>query len=121
MKQHQPVLPRETIEFLNVNPGWFYVDCTVGMGGHSKAILDTSAPDGFLLGLDRDEEAIRMAANTLVEFKGRVKLEHRDYRMLTTVLEEASLASPHGVLADFGISLLQLTSPERGFSFQSEG
>src|SRR5262249_48140758 len=67
------------------------------------------------------EEAIRIAVEQLKQFEGRFQLVHRDYRMLTTVLEENSFRSPVGILADLGPSLLHFTSPERGFSFQTEG
>jgi len=121
MRLHRPVLLQESVELLNCKSGGFYVDCTAGMGGHSERILEFSSPDGELLAIDRDEEAIRFIQPRLAAYKHRVTFVQTDYRMLKTVLQEYKLREPSGILADFGISLLQLTSPDRGFSFQTEG
>jgi 16S rRNA (cytosine1402-N4)-methyltransferase len=91
------------------------------MGGHAEKILELSAPDGRLLGLDRDEEAVRFAENRLSSYKDRVTVVHEDYRMLRGILERTQLPEPDGILVDLGPSMLQFTSAERGFSFQKEG
>jgi 16S rRNA (cytosine1402-N4)-methyltransferase len=116
-RTHQPVLLEEVLEMLAVRPGGFYVDGTVGLGGHAAEILRRAAPDGRLLGLDRDGEALAIAAERLAPFGERARLDHADFRSLPQRLT----APPDGVLLDLGVSSMQLDSPERGFSFQAEG
>lgn len=118
-KDHRPVLLRETIESLAVKRGGLFVDCTVGLGGHSEAILQTS-PDAQVLGIDRDEEALRLARERLAEFGGRFRAVRADFRELTRVLATAEVKAVRGILADLGVSSLQLDSPSRGFSFRHE-
>jgi 16S rRNA (cytosine1402-N4)-methyltransferase len=118
-KNHRPVLLRETIESLAVKRGGLFVDCTVGLGGHSEAILQTS-PDAQVLGIDRDEEALRLARERLAEFGGRFRAVRADFRELTRVLATAEVKAVRGILADLGVSSLQLDSPSRGLSFRHE-
>lgn len=118
-KGHRPVLLRETIESLAVERGGLFVDCTVGLGGHSEAILQTS-PDAQVLGIDRDEEALQLARERLAEFGGRFRAVRADFRELTRVLATAEVKAVRGILADLGVSSLQLDSPSRGFSFRHE-
>jgi 16S rRNA (cytosine1402-N4)-methyltransferase len=115
---HEPVLLRETLELLAVRPGGSYADGTVGLGGHAAEVLRQSAPDGRLLAVDRDPEALERARARLAEFGPRVRLAHADWRELPALLggERA-----HGVLLDLGVSSLQLDTPERGFSFRADG
>ena len=115
---HHPVLLRETIEFLAVERGGLFVDCTVGLGGHSEAILQTS--DARVLGIDRDEGALELARKRLAKFGGRFRAVHADFRELTRVLATAKVRVVRGILADLGVSSLQLDSPSRGFSFRHE-
>jgi len=115
---HVPVLLEETLELLAVRPGGLWVDGTLGLGGHAEAVLRATAPDGRLLGLDRDEEALERARARLVPFGARVRLEHADYRELPARLGDERAS---GILLDLGVSSLQLDDPERGFSFQREG
>ena len=115
---HRPVLLRETIELLAAKRGGLFVDCTVGLGGHSEAILQ--AADTQVIGIDRDEEALEMARKRLAEFGGRFRAVHADFRELTRVLATAKVRQVRGVLADLGVSSLQLDSPSRGFSFRHE-
>src|SRR2546423_3333905 len=116
---HRPVLLRETIESLAVERGGLFVDCTVGLGGHSEAILQ-AASGAQVLAIDADEEALELARKRLAEFGGRFRAVHADFRELTRVLATAKLSKPRGVLADLGVSSLQLDSPSRGFSFRHE-
>ncbi len=115
---HQPVLLAEALELLAVRPGGRYVDGTVGLGGHAEAVLRQSAPDGTLLGVDRDSEALAATADRLHAFGQRVRLVHADFREIPSLLggEKAD-----GILLDLGVSSLQLDSSERGFSFRAEG
>jgi len=113
---HRPVLLRETIELLAVERGGLFVDCTVGLGGHSEAILQANN-DAQVLGIDRDEEALALARERLANFGGRFRAVHADFRELTRVLARTGVS---GILADLGVSSLQLDSPSRGFSFRHE-
>ena len=115
---HIPVLVRETLELLAVKPGGLWVDGTVGLGGHAEALLRASAPDGRLLGLDKDGETLERARETLASFGDRARLEQADFREIEGHLggERAD-----GILLDLGVSSAQLGAPERGFSFQAEG
>jgi 16S rRNA (cytosine1402-N4)-methyltransferase len=116
-KAHRPVLLRETIESLAAERGGLFVDCTVGLGGHSEAILQAS-PEAQVLAIDRDEEALRLARERLAEFGGRFQAFTADFRELTRVLATAKVSQPRGILADLGVSSWQLDSPSRGFSFR---
>ena len=118
-KGHRPVLLRETIELLAAGRGGLFVDCTVGLGGHSEAILQAS-PDAQVLGIDRDEEALGLATERLAQYGSRFRAVHADFRELTRVLATAKVRQVRGVLADLGVSSLQLDSPSRGFSFRHE-
>jgi 16S rRNA (cytosine1402-N4)-methyltransferase len=116
--RHLPVLREQALELLAVSPGGLYVDGTVGLGGHASELLRRSAPDGRLLALDRDSEALEQARARLTEFGERVRLVHADWRALPALLAEER---PRGVLLDLGISSWQLDAPERGFSFRADG
>jgi 16S rRNA (cytosine1402-N4)-methyltransferase len=113
------VLLRETIELLAAGRGGLFVDCTVGLGGHSEAILQAS-PDAQVLGIDRDEEALGLATERLAQYGSRFRSVHADFRELTRVLATAKVRQVRGVVADLGVSSLQLDSPGRGFSFRHE-
>src|SRR2546426_4164204 len=116
---HRPVLLRETIELLAAERGGLFVDCTVGLGGHSEAILQASS-DAQVLGIDRDEEALGLATERLAQYGSRFRIVHADFRELTRVLATAKVRQVRGVLADLGVSSWQLDSPSRGFSFRHE-
>src|SRR5712692_9610223 len=109
---HRPVLLRETIELLAAEQGGMFVDCTVGLGGHSEAILQASR-DAQVLGIDRDDEALALARKRLARFGSRFRSVHADFRDITRVLANAKIKQAHGILADLGASSLQLDSPSR--------
>lgn len=115
---HVPVLLAETLELVAVRPGGLFVDGTVGLGGHATAVLRATAPDGRLLGLDRDGETLERARQRLAEFGERARLEQADYREIP---ERLGGEKADGILLDLGISSAQLDDAERGFSFQAEG
>ena len=115
---HWPVLLAETMELLGVRPGGFWVDGTLGLGGHASEILKRSAPNGRLLAVDRDGEALAFARERLAADAARVRFVHDDWRHLGTHLPPEH---PDGILLDLGVSSLQFDAPERGFSFQREG
>jgi len=122
--QHVPVLLAETLDLLapERRPGGWFVDATVGLGGHAEALL-TRAPEARLLGLDRDPQALARAAERLAPFADRVRFEHANFHELEAVLERLGgfADGVSGVLADLGVSSLQLDTAERGFSFRFDG
>ncbi|MBW1873248.1 MAG: 16S rRNA (cytosine(1402)-N(4))-methyltransferase RsmH [Deltaproteobacteria bacterium] len=118
---HQPVMPEQVIKFLNPQTGGKYVDLTLGLGGHARRILECSAPDGVLLGVDRDPEAIRRAKKTLEPFRKRLKIIHGRFSELDVHLNNIGWSQVDGMLADLGVSSLQLQDAQRGFSFQNAG
>lgn len=115
---HIPVLLQAVLSFLQVRPGGVYIDGTVGGGGHAAAILDASAPDGRLLGIDRDPTALEVARKRLAPYGARVTLRHGSFAELAHFAE---FAPADGVLLDLGLSSLQLADPTRGFSFSQDG
>jgi 16S rRNA (cytosine1402-N4)-methyltransferase len=114
---HRPVLLQETIDFLKPDRGGLFVDCTLGAGGHSEAILQAS-DDSRVIGIDRDEEALKLARERLAQFGGRFVAVHENFRALPQILRERGEAAPNGILADLGVSSVQFDTPERGFSFR---
>ncbi len=118
---HIPVMGPEVVERLGVRPGGTYVDGTVGGGGHARLILERSGPDGRLLGLDRDDEALAAAAETLAEFGPRCRLARGNFADMAAVAERHGIAAVDGILLDLGMSSLQVDQPDRGFSFMRDG
>jgi 16S rRNA (cytosine1402-N4)-methyltransferase len=117
---HTSVLLDEAIRFLAVQPGGRYIDCTVGAGGHARAILQESSPGGLLLGLDADPHAINFARGSLEDYGEAAQLVNENFRSLARVATERNFTPVHGVLFDLGISSMQLAELDRGFSFQSD-
>jgi 16S rRNA (cytosine1402-N4)-methyltransferase len=113
---HLPVLTAEVMEQLQPGQGGVFVDCTIGLGGHSSALLAAGA--GRIIGLDRDRDALDRARATLAPWLERVELVHADYRSLDAVLDGLGVRLVDGTLADLGVSSMQLEDPGRGFSFQ---
>ncbi len=131
---HRPVLGPETIEALAPAPGKLLLDGTVGLGGHAALWLEASAPDGRVLGLDRDPDALAVAAERLAPYGERVTLVHADYRDAIDVLAArngagagagaaggGAGAAPDAILLDLGLGSHQIDDPERGFSFRFDG
>jgi 16S rRNA (cytosine1402-N4)-methyltransferase len=118
---HLPVLYQLTIESLCPYSPGLYVDGTVGAGGHAWGILETCSPEGQLLGLDVDPQALALANQRLSSFEGRVNLIHASYRELQIQLGKQGWKQVQGILVDLGLSSMQLDTPGRGFSFQAEG
>ena len=119
--EHIPVLLRPAVDLLKVRPGGVYVDCTLGLGGHSSAILQRLEGRGRLVALDRDPEALKLARSRLAESYSNFTLHRTNFGRLDDVLKAESLTSIDGCLADLGCSSLQLDSPNRGFSFRHRG
>lgn len=118
---HQPVLYHEVLEALRPEPGARYLDGTVGLGGHARGILHASSPNGQLVGLDVDPQALELAAQRLAEFGSRVGLRHGSYGQLAHHLAAVGWDSVNGILLDLGASSIQFDRADRGFSFQKEG
>lgn len=121
MFAHVSVLVREAIGFLRPAAGGRYIDGTLGGGGHSEAILAASAPDGEVLGLDRDDEAIAAARERLKVFGARVIARQASFSEAREVLAEIGWAGADGMILDLGVSSRQVDAPERGFSFRLGG
>jgi 16S rRNA (cytosine1402-N4)-methyltransferase len=115
---HEPVMVAEVLELLQPSRGGLFVDCTVGLGGHSRALLEAGAT--HVLALDRDPKALALARETLAAFGDRVELVHADYRELDRVLDERGIERVAGVLADLGVSSMQFDAEGRGFSFRRD-
>ena len=117
---HRPALLEECLAALELEPGAIVVDGTVGGGGHAAAILERTAPDGRLIGLDLDGEAIHESQQRLDTFGDRVTLIHESFRNLVAVLAHLEVPQVDAVLLDLGVSSHQLDSPKRGFRFATE-
>jgi 16S rRNA (cytosine1402-N4)-methyltransferase len=118
---HESVMVQETLDALCPRSGGVYADATVGGGGHSQAILDASAPDGRVVALDRDPDAVQEARRRLASYGARALVVHGDYAELGPILREQGQARIDGLVADLGVSSPQLDAPERGFSFGADG
>jgi 16S rRNA (cytosine1402-N4)-methyltransferase len=116
---HAPVLLSEAIGLLEPMRGGTFVDCTLGLGGHTAALLEAGA--GRVIGIDRDPQAIAIARERLSKWGDRVVLVHADYRALSSVLEQHGVGPIDGALADLGVSSMQLDEAGRGFSFRGDG
>ena len=121
--QHVPVMLAEVLEYLQPRPGGHYIDGTLGGGGHTEAILAQSAPDGRVLGIDTDAQALARVQERLAESvsDGRLVLAHGNFAELTNLVNEVGFASIQGVLLDLGFSSHQMDNPQRGFSFSADG
>ena len=118
--RHIPVLLEETTALLAPERGGLFVDCTLGLGGHSAALLEAS-PKARVIGIDRDPEALRLAESRLQPFAERMRLLPGEFSHLEQLLQAAQVDRVDGILADLGVSSLQLETAERGFSFRLEG
>jgi 16S rRNA (cytosine1402-N4)-methyltransferase len=119
---HVSVLTREAIDLLRPEPGGRYVDGTLGGGGHSEAILSASSPDGRVLGLDRDDDAIAAARERLKVFGGRAIVRQASFSTMRDALAEIGWAGGvNGIILDLGVSSWQIDAPQRGFSFRLGG
>jgi 16S rRNA (cytosine1402-N4)-methyltransferase len=123
---HTPVLLKETLSALACQPfdrrlRTVYLDCTVGLGGHTEAILNATAPFGRVIGIDKDLQALSIAKERLSPFQGRVTLCQGSLKTLLEITNQCNLSEVAGILFDLGISSMQLEDAKRGFSFQIAG
>ena len=117
---HIPVLAREVAEFLSPRNDGIYIDGTVGGGNHAAIILEASAPDGFLLGIDQDQEALAAARAKLAPYQGRFTLCQGNFADIVTLAKEHGITGVDGILLDIGVSSYQLDNPDRGFSYMQD-
>lgn len=118
--KHIPVMLNEALYYLNCKPGKIFVDCTLGGSGHAKAILKKIVPAGLLIGIDQDKDAIRNARVVLKAYASNIRLFNENFIYLPELLSQLDIDSIDGVLLDLGISLDQLESSGRGFSFKRD-
>lgn len=119
--QHQPVLMNQTLNSLKLRPGGVYLDGTLGGGGHTEAILQATEPDGKVIGLDQDDEALAAASQRLKPFGERFYPIRANFAEMEQVLAAEGIAGLDGVLLDIGVSSHQLDEPDRGFSYMQDG
>ena len=119
-RPHQPVLYQEIIHALQPHSGGRYVDGTLGAGGHARGIVEACAPDGHLLGLDVDPQALAIARETLAPYEPRVHLAQASYTSLSAQLQRIGWEQVDGIVLDLGASSMQFDTPERGFSFMQD-
>jgi 16S rRNA (cytosine1402-N4)-methyltransferase len=117
---HRPVLVAEVLDFLAGMDVRLFLDATVGLGGHTRAVLDAH-PEARVIGTDRDDEMVKAARERLREYGMRVELRHAAFAGLGAVLDDLKAGAPDAILLDLGVSSPQLDTPERGFSFRHEG
>jgi 16S rRNA (cytosine1402-N4)-methyltransferase len=115
---HQPVLVREVVEWLRPDRGGLFVDCTFGLGGHTRALLEAGATR--VIAIDRDTSALALGLDRLGPLAGRVEAVHADYRTLPAVLDARGIERVGGVVADLGVSSMQFDAEGRGFSFRRD-
>lgn len=115
---HEPVMVSEVLEQLDPARGGVFLDCTAGLGGHTEALLE--AGPVRVIGLDRDPAAVTLARERLHRFGDRVEIVHSDYRDFDQVLAARGIGGVTGLLADLGVSSMQLDTPGRGFSFRRD-
>jgi 16S rRNA (cytosine1402-N4)-methyltransferase len=118
---HVPVLLEESADYLHLKPGGIILDGTLGGGGHAEAILERISPDGILVGLDLDQQALLASTSRLARFGDRVRTVQSSFRHLDTALGKLGIEGVDGVLLDLGVSSYQLDVPERGFRFGDSG
>lgn len=117
---HRPVLLDECIAALNIRPDGLYIDGTLGRGGHSEQIARRLSPQGRLICIDRDEQAIRESAERLAPWRDRITFLHGNFGQLAQLMADAGIPGADGMLFDLGVSSPQLDDPERGFSYRSD-
>jgi 16S rRNA (cytosine1402-N4)-methyltransferase len=118
--KHIPVMLSEVVHYLNCKPGKIYADCTLGGSGHASAILEKIIPDGILIGIDQDIDAIKNAKRKLKPYELNIHLFHDNFVNLPKILSQLNITAVDGILLDLGISFHHLDSSGRGFSFRKD-
>lgn len=118
---HLSVMRQEVRDHLRLKAGDCFVDCTIGLGGHSALVAPDLLPGGRIIGIDRDTDSLKLAEQNLSSFTGRCDLIHDDFRNIDRILDSLGVTGVDGILFDLGISSYQLDNPLRGFSLKTEG
>ncbi|MDL1967676.1 MAG: 16S rRNA (cytosine(1402)-N(4))-methyltransferase RsmH [Deltaproteobacteria bacterium] len=118
--KHIPVMLSEAVHYLNCKPGKIYADCTLGSSGHASAILEKILPDGILIGIDQDTDAIKNAKKKLKPYELNIHLFHDNFINLPKILSQLNITAVDGILLDLGLSFHHLESSGRGFSFRKD-
>src|ERR1051325_4609037 len=116
---HKPILVDEVTQFLNLRGEIMIIDATLGLGGHSEAILKAQ-PTAQVIGIDQDRETLSRAKERLANFGDRIRTFHANFSEIVSVVAQAGIEKVDGVVADLGVSSMQLDDPKRGFSFRFE-
>ncbi len=117
--RHVPILAKEVLKLLDIKSGGVYIDATLGGGGHAKMLLSASTPEGILIGIDRDPDALKIARETLKNYGERVKLVRGNFSDMKRICQAEQISKVDGILMDLGMSSNQLELGGRGFSFRS--
>ena len=120
VSRHTPVMLEEVVSYLQLLPGKVIVDGTLGEGGHSEGIVRKITPGGHLIGIDQDDDALSMSRLRLSPYESAVTLVHDNFCNIRRIVDQAGYRQVDGILLDLGVSMLQFSSPERGFSFRLE-
>ncbi len=118
--EHISVMPNEVISYLNCANGKIIADCTIGGAGHSKLICQKIIPNGLLIGIDQDPDAVKNAYKNLSDYKKNIKIFHENFKNLPSILSNVGVEKADGIIADLGMSFNQIKSSGRGFSFQKD-
>ena len=118
---HVPVMSSEVLTYLDIKSNGFYIDGTIGPGGHAIQILNNLGKHGKLIGIDRDEDALKICNKNCSSSSSLLSLFHSSYNKINTILTKEKISSVNGIILDLGLSSNQLNSRSRGFSYQSEG
>ena len=118
---HIPVMSSEVLTYLDIKSNGFYIDGTIGPGGHAIQILNNLGKHGKLIGIDRDEDALKICNKNCSSSSSLLSLFHSSYNKINTILTKEKISSVNGIILDLGLSSNQLNSRSRGFSYRSEG
>lgn len=121
LSNHIPVMTNEILSYLEIEPDGFYIDGTIGPGGHAIQILNNLGKHGKLIGIDRDEDALKICNKNCSSSSSLLSLFHSSYNKINTILTKEKISSVNGIILDLGLSSNQLNSRSRGFSYRSEG
>jgi len=120
-ENHTPVMLSEVLNVLNIKPGGVFADCTMGYGGHSRAVLDKLGDKGVYVGIDKDDYAISKSAEWTAEYSCKINIVKDDYKNFKDISAKLNINSYDAILVDMGVSSVQLDDEQRGFSYHKDG
>ncbi|OQX18236.1 MAG: 16S rRNA (cytosine(1402)-N(4))-methyltransferase, partial [Desulfobacteraceae bacterium IS3] len=118
--KHISVMKEEVLRYLNCRPGKIYADCTLGGSGHARAVLEKIMPEGLLIGMDQDRDAVENAEKVLAAYPANARIFHSNFIYLSDILSQLNIKGADGILLDLGLSLYQIEGSGRGFSFRRD-